>query len=547
MGTRVLTVVLALASLALGTARATPIPGFVETVVAGNLSGGPTALAFLPDGRLLITEKDGDLDLTDGVTTTTLLTVPVCTDSEMGLLGIAVDPDFGTNGHIYLYRSNGPDCSSSTGRFNQVVRVTMDPNDSTVSPGSLVVLLSGIRTDGGNHDGGVLRMGPDGKLYAGAGDSGIGDNQGGPGSSTNPYSQDPSELNGKVLRLNLDGTAPADNPFFGQAGKQGTIFALGFRNPFRFAFDPLTGSLWAADVGDETIEEIDVVTSGGNYSWPYCEGTEPTGCAQPGDVSPIFTYPHSGGSSLGGCVIGGSFAGVAFGPYANDYFFGDCNSSNIYHATMNGTRDNIVGTPTLFVSDAGTPADIIFGPDGALYYAAVGAGEVRRVAAVANGGDQPLAGKKLVLKDDPTGTKKKLSVRSTTDPNLALGGLGDDPTMAGGSLRVVGNGIDDTYPLPAGANWSPIGDPVDGKGFRYKDKALAAGPINAVQVKAGRFIKVSGKGAGLGHTLATDPSPVDVVLTVGTRRYCLEFGGTAKFKPGKLLTAKNATAPAACP
>src|SRR5262249_37314387 len=162
-------------------------------------------------------------------------------------------------------------------------------------------------TDGGNHDGGVLRIGSDAKIYVGAGDSGVGDNQGGPGSSTNPYSQDLSELNGKVLRLNLDGTAPADNPFFGQAGKQATVFALGFRNPFRFGFDPLTGSLWAADVGDETIEEIDIVTSGGNYSWPYCEGTEPTGCAQPGDVSPIFTYPHSGGSSLGGCIIGGSF------------------------------------------------------------------------------------------------------------------------------------------------------------------------------------------------------------------------------------------------
>src|SRR6185369_17556674 len=114
--------------------------------------------------------------------------------------------------------------------------------------GSLTVLVTGIRTDNGNHDGGVVRIGPDGKLYVGVGDSGNGDNQGGPGSSTNPYAQDLSSLNGKILRVNLDGTIPSDNPFFNQVGKRGEIFAYGFRNPFRFAFDPTTGSLWLADV-----------------------------------------------------------------------------------------------------------------------------------------------------------------------------------------------------------------------------------------------------------------------------------------------------------
>src|SRR5262249_13375433 len=162
-----------------------------------------------------------------------------CNASEMGLLGVAVDPSFGTNGFIYLYRtdsSNG--CGSSTNRFNQIVRVTMGPGD-TVNPLSLTVLLSGIRTDGGNHDGAVLRIGPDGKLFVGAGDTGLGDNQGGPGSSTNPYSQDLNSLNGKVLRLNLDGTIPNDNPFVGQVNHRGEVFAYGFRNPFRFNFDPM--------------------------------------------------------------------------------------------------------------------------------------------------------------------------------------------------------------------------------------------------------------------------------------------------------------------
>src|SRR5262249_33355723 len=160
--------------------------------------------------------------------------------------------------------------------------------------------------DNGNHNGGVLRIGPvDSKLYVGVGDTGLGDNQGGPGSSTNPYAQDLNELEGKVLRLNLDGTPPTDNPFFGQVGKRGEIFAYRFRNPFRMSFDDTTGSLWVGDVGDLTVEEIDIATSGGNYAWPHCEGTLPSGCEQPGDIDPIFTYLHSGGTSLGTCLIGG--------------------------------------------------------------------------------------------------------------------------------------------------------------------------------------------------------------------------------------------------
>jgi glucose/arabinose dehydrogenase len=522
-----------------------PISGFQETVFQGGLSG-PTAIAFLPDGRMLITEQGGALKLSDGTSVSTLITIPVCSAVEMGLLGVAVDPDFASNGFVYLYRTKNPgSCASPTGRVNEVVRITIGPGD-TVNPASLMVLVTGALTgDGENHNGGCLRIGPDGKLYVGVGDTGTGDNQGGPGSSTNPYSQDLTVLMGKVLRINLDGTIPSDNPFVGQAPKRPEIFAYGFRNPFRFSFDPLTGKLWVADVGDLTVEEIDIVTSGGNYAWPHCEGTLPAGCEQSGDIDPIFTYPHSGPTSLGTCIIGGGFAPSGFGGLDNDYFFGDCTSSNIYSAAPTGAQRDGLSTPASFLTGGNTPSDVIFGPDHALYYVSESGGEVRRVAPILP--DQPVFGSKLTLKDNATNPEKKSLTMLSKDGIV----LGDDPTIAGGSLEVVsdsaGAAFDKCYPLPK-SNWTVIGKLTDHKGFKYKDSKRVAGPVKSAQVKTGKLIKASGKGAGLGFSLGTtSPDPVTVILSTGARRYCATFGGTTKFTASKAFSAKNAPNPSSCP
>jgi glucose/arabinose dehydrogenase len=382
---------------------ATPVAGFTDTIVASGFST-PTAMAFLPDGRILVTEKgtggattagSANLKLISSTGVSTVTTIPVCTSSEMGLLGVAVDPNFNTNGYVYIYRT-APDetnsCADSVGRYNQVMRLTMAGNG--IVPGSLVQLQPGVlqmRTDGGNHDGGGLRIGPDNKLYVAVGDTGVGDG-GNPGQSTNPYSQDTNALEGKVLRLELDGSPAAGNPYIGTTGRD-EVWASGLRNPYRFGFDPQTGSLWLGDVGQSTVEELDIIHSGGDYAWPHCEGTLPAGCQAnvPGPepiYDPIFQYFHTtaqGTPAFGRTITAGTFAGPEFGSYAGNYFFADYLGvsggvpSSIYRAVPNATRDGIVGTPTAFVTSTDGPVDIVLGPGGALYYVAINTGAIRMV------------------------------------------------------------------------------------------------------------------------------------------------------------------------
>jgi len=353
--------------------------GFSESELVGGLTA-PTAAAFLPDGRLLVTQAGGELVLVDRGSPRTVITLPVCTapDGMVGLLGIAVHPDYPADRRIYLYRTwqCGPPA------VNEVICVELAPG-GTVDPRSLVVLLTDIRADTGGHNGGGLAIGPDRRLYVGVGDTGRGDEGRGPGTSSNPYAQDLGSLEGKILRLELDGSVPADNPFVAQVGARREIFAYGCRNPFRLAFDPANGRLWAGDVGEATVEEIDIVTAGGDYGWPRCEGTLPPGCEQTGDVDPVFSYPHTGSDSLGQAVIGGAFAERgAFAAFAGAYVFGDLGARNgpgaIYLATPNAARDAL-GAPAPVATDVEGPVDLVFGADGALYYVAYGAGAVRRI------------------------------------------------------------------------------------------------------------------------------------------------------------------------
>lgn len=385
---RVLPVLLMLAAVAALPSASASVPGgFSESTLATGLTQ-PTGIAFLPGGGMLVTEKEGALLLVRDSNVAVLANLAVCTDQSMGLLGIAVDPSFLSNGFIYLYRTKpagneGPSCPTEAGRVNEVVRLRLAGDRVVSGPAAI---LTGIRTDNGQHNGGALRIGPDGRLYISTGDTGRGDFKSGgavtlPGQSTNPFAQDLGELPGKVLRIALDGSVPPDNPFVGVLGARPEVFAYGFRNPFRFGIDPVTGSLWVGDVGQSAWEELDIVRAGGNYGWPRCEGTEPLGCGPPGNVAPVFEYLQNVPGSLGASITGGAFAPCGFGPFGGEYFFGDFVSNRLYHGAPNAARDGLDGPPAGFSDGAAGPVDIVFGPDGALYYVAIKIGELRRVEA----------------------------------------------------------------------------------------------------------------------------------------------------------------------
>ena len=287
---------------------------------------------------------------------TPFLSVSVDTAGEQGLLGVAFDPSFSTNRFVYVYYS-----SLATGQ-NRVSRFTANSaNPNVAAAGSEVVILDNITGTATNHQGGAIDFGSDGKLYVAVGDDGV---------ATDADELD--TLRGKVLRINSDGSIPADNPFVGVAGARGETWANGLRNPFSFAVDPGSARMYVNDVGESTWEEVDALARGANYGWPTCEG--PQGSGVGGCTSSAFTYPiHAYTHAVGRAITGGAFyRGSTFpAQYEGAYFFGDYLGGFIkWLDTANVMHD---------WRAAQNPVAIRIGSDGALYYAAIGNGIIYRV------------------------------------------------------------------------------------------------------------------------------------------------------------------------
>ena len=336
-------------------AAATLRPGFTETVVVSGLVD-PTAMAVSIDGRIFVAQQGGAVRvIRDGVLLPTpFVTLPVNASGERGLIGIALDPQFSTNGFVYLHYT-----ATTPTIHNRVSRVTA--NVDVAVPGSEVVLLDLPTLGATNHNGGAIHFGPEGLLYIGVGENAVGAN-----------AQSLSSPLGKILRIARDGSIPASNPFFGAtSGINRAIWALGLRNPFTFAFEPGSGRLLINDVGQDTWEEINEGMAGFNYGWPATEG--PTSDSR--FTTPLYAYTQA---ATGGCaIVGGAFYPLLSqfpDEYAGDYFFADLCAGWIGH------YDFATGTASLsFATGLGTPVDLALAPEGGLYCLERNGGRLLRI------------------------------------------------------------------------------------------------------------------------------------------------------------------------
>jgi len=350
--------------------------------VATGLSS-PLDLEQPPDnsGRLFVVEQGGFiriiqsgallaqpfLDLSSKI-------VPNFAGTEMGLLGVTFHPAFQQNRKFYVnyVRSNAGQFQSVISEFQASAT-----NPNLADPVSERILLVVNQVSNfPNHKAGQLAFGPDGFLYFGLGDGGSGGDPFGHGQDTNI-------LLGKMMRIDVNSTSPglpyaipADNPFVNGGGLP-EIFAIGFRNPWRFSFDLPTGRLFVADVGQDKFEEIDIVQKGGNYGWNIMEGMHcfnpPTGCNMTGLQLPIVEIPHPEGQA----VIGGFvYHGTALAGLQGQYIFGDLNGK--IWSLQEGPPGTF--TRTLLNDTALTISS--FGQDqsGELYVVDIGNGRVLKVA-----------------------------------------------------------------------------------------------------------------------------------------------------------------------
>ena len=326
------------------------------------------------DSRLFIAERPGRIRVVQGgvLQTTPFLDISsrVTVQGEAGLLSFAFDPQYSTSGFVYVhFIENIP---NTTGDI-VVERYQVSSNPNVLqTPGAGVIRIP--HRDANNHYGGRVAFGPDGMLYLSAGDGGGGNNQ-------FMHAQDAASHLGKLLRIDVSAppyTIPSDNPVFPGTARNEN-WAIGLRNPFRYAFD--AGQLYIADVGQGAREEIDVVpatTSGLNYGWSIMEGTLCLGiggsCMTPGLTAPVYDYDHGQGCAIIGGYV---YRGTAMPELRGTYLFSDLCSGFVRGLTFENGVPTVAQAP---MANAGAGVTQSFGQDGAgELYILTGDGRVLKV------------------------------------------------------------------------------------------------------------------------------------------------------------------------
>jgi aldose sugar dehydrogenase len=291
----------------------------------------PTNMAFAPDGRVFFTEKEtGHVRILRGdrVLPRPFTTLPVLGGGERGLLGIALHPDFENEPWVYLYLSDPADAR------NRVVRLRADGDTG----GAAETVIDGPPAASGYHNGGDLVFGPDGMLYVSTGEA-----------HDPELAQDPTDVGGKILRIEPDGSVPSDNPF----GRDDPVYASGIRNSFGLCFNPVTGDLWETENGPDRDDEVNRIVAGGNYGWPDQLGRG----GGPEFVDPELVYPDP--------VVP---TGCSVSPDGTSLFFGDFGGV-VHRAELAPPGYERVSRDEEFATVPGGIVDVAVAPDRSVWLA----------------------------------------------------------------------------------------------------------------------------------------------------------------------------------
>lgn len=349
-------------------AEALPPADFDKIKVVDGLER-PTAFRFVSNGDIYIGEQSGKIKIlrNGSLLPTPLISLSTLSDYERGLWGLEIDPNFSTNGYIYVSYTSSTDNLDRLSRF----KVTNDVADPL---SELIFHPSRDPISNTFHHGNDVRVGPDEKTWWV-----VGDNM----NINNPQST--NSLHGKVNRFDPDGSHSNDNPWYGLPNTEHAVWAIGLHNPFRFIYLP-NGKPLVTDSGSQW-EEFNIIEKAGNYGWPLYEGD----CGSCGFINPVFAYQHSADPEKDGQASGlALYSGSTFPvDYHDAIFYGDLEQNFIRYLKFDSSFQTVLSSGD-FDMDANSPVDLHTGVDGNLYYLSLGEGALYKI--IPSGGNRtPLA------------------------------------------------------------------------------------------------------------------------------------------------------------